>query len=211
MGEEKNMLLNAEELLSVAEFQQTGETDQLLAPDLTNLSQYWYRKDTQQTLMEEIEAQTDENAKIAIIAAPTLYCHMCEMNPNLAKRCVLFEFDMRFSVYGEQFTFYDINEPLGEQVLKMAQNSFDFIIADPPFWMEEYLEKLLMTIEYLASDNAKTLVCAGPPMIPFMAERRFELCPFRPTYERRLSKYPSNQSRVYANYHNYKLLQFDNS
>ena len=33
------MLLNAEELLSVAEFQQTGETDQLLAPDLTNLSQ----------------------------------------------------------------------------------------------------------------------------------------------------------------------------
>ena len=107
-------------------------------------SQYWYRKDTQQTLMEEIEAQTDENSKIAIIAAPTLYCHMREMNPNLAKRCVLFEFDMRFSVYGDQFAFYDINEPLGDQVLKVAQKSFDFIIADPPFWMEEYLEKLLM-------------------------------------------------------------------
>ena len=35
--------LNPEELLSIAEFQKSGDTDGLLAPDLTNLSQYWYR------------------------------------------------------------------------------------------------------------------------------------------------------------------------
>ena len=35
------MLLNVEELLSIAEFEETGSTDQLLAPDLTNLSQVW--------------------------------------------------------------------------------------------------------------------------------------------------------------------------
>ena len=35
--------LNPEELLSISEFQKSGDTDGLLAPDLTNLSQYWYR------------------------------------------------------------------------------------------------------------------------------------------------------------------------
>ena len=35
----KGMLLNVEELLSIGEFEETGSTDQLLAPDLTNLSQ----------------------------------------------------------------------------------------------------------------------------------------------------------------------------
>ena len=32
-------MLNVEELLSVSEFEATGDTTQLLAPDLTNLSQ----------------------------------------------------------------------------------------------------------------------------------------------------------------------------
>ena len=35
--------LNPEELLSIQEFHASGDTKQLLAPDLTNLSQYWYR------------------------------------------------------------------------------------------------------------------------------------------------------------------------
>ena len=35
--------LNPEELLSISEFQKSGDTEGLLAPDLTNLSQYWYR------------------------------------------------------------------------------------------------------------------------------------------------------------------------
>jgi len=48
-------LLGAEELLSMADFQETGATEQLLAPDLTNLSQYWYREDTQDGLIREIE------------------------------------------------------------------------------------------------------------------------------------------------------------
>ena len=34
-----DMFLNVEELLSVNDFQETGSTDQLLIPDLTNLSQ----------------------------------------------------------------------------------------------------------------------------------------------------------------------------
>ena len=43
--------LSAEELLSMAEFNEKGDTEQLLAPDLTNLSQYWYRDDTIERLL----------------------------------------------------------------------------------------------------------------------------------------------------------------
>ena len=72
-------------------------------------------------------------------------------------------------IFGDHFVFYDINDPLGGAV-KNFKGDFDFVIADPPFWLEEYLEKLLDTINRLKSKNSKTLVCAGPPMIPFMTD-----------------------------------------
>ena len=51
--------------------------------------------------MEEILHQTSEDSKIAIIAAPTLFCHIKQNNPQLASRCILFEYDNRFTVYGK--------------------------------------------------------------------------------------------------------------
>ena len=161
--------------------------------------------------MNEIESQINENSKIAIIAAPTLFCHIQKHNPALAARCVLLEFDRRFSVYGDDFVFYDINEPLGPNVMECTKHEFDFILADPPFWLEKYLTKLLETVDYLGGENAKILICAGPPMIPYMTNKQFSVCPYRPTYERRLSQFPSNQSRIYSNYTNMVHLNDDNS
>lgn len=47
-------------------------------------------------------------------------------------RIVLFEFDKRFgTLYGDQFSFYDVNHPLS--IDKQNQGVFDFIIADPPY------------------------------------------------------------------------------
>ena len=37
-------------------------------------------------------------------------------------------------------------------------------------------------------------------MTEFLALNHYAVCAYRPTYERRLSKYNSNQSRVHANY-----------
>ena len=39
-------------------------------------------------------------------------------------------------VFGDQFVFYDINDPLGGAI-KNFKGDFDFVIADPPFWLEE--------------------------------------------------------------------------
>jgi len=73
----------------------------------------------------------------------------------------------RFSVY-DNFIYYDINDPLGNDVKKLESNSFDFILADPPFWLEEVLLKLFQTIDHLKTHNGKTMICAGPPMTSFL-------------------------------------------
>ena len=73
----------------------------------------------------------------------------------------------RFSVY-DNFIYYDINNPLGNDIKKLEPNSFDYILADPPFWLEEVLLKLFQTIDYLKTHNGKTMICAGPPMTSFL-------------------------------------------
>jgi len=73
----------------------------------------------------------------------------------------------RFSVY-DNFIYYDINNPLGNDVKKLEANSFDYILADPPFWLEEVLLKLFQTIDHLKTHNGKTMICAGPPMTSFL-------------------------------------------
>ena len=71
------------------------------------------------------------------------------------------------------FAFYDINEPLGHDIKQLQANSFDFILADPPFWLEEVLLKLFETINYLTAPKSKVLICAGPPMTDFLGDRVF--------------------------------------
>ena len=103
---------------------------------------------------------------------------MEKIAPELMKKSTLLEFDRRFQVY-DKFYFYDLNFPLADEVKKLEKKSFDVILADPPFWLEEYLNKLFETVDYLAKDEAKVLVCAGPPMIPFMEETKgFTTCPY---------------------------------
>ena len=43
----------------------------------------------------------------------------------------IFEYDPRFKVYGNDFEFYDYKEPLA--ISEDLVNTFDLIIADPPF------------------------------------------------------------------------------
>jgi len=67
------------------------------------------------------------------------------------------EFDTRFNVFGEDFQFYDYKEPLNLP-LEWKQ-SFDVVIADPPFLSEECLCKTAVTAKFLAKD--KVIVCTG--------------------------------------------------
>ena len=103
---------------------------------------------------------------------------MEKIAPDLLKQSQLLEFDRRFQVY-ENFTFYDLNFPLAEEVKKLPESSFDVVLADPPFWLPEYLNKLFETINFISKEDAKVIVCAGPPMIEFMEESKgFTTCPY---------------------------------
>ena len=94
--------------------------------------------------------------RIACISAPTAYKKIREIKPsNCDVKCL--EYDERFKVFGEDFQFYDYKEPL-DLPLDLKQ-SFDIVIADPPFLSEECLCKTAVTVKFLAKE--KILLCTG--------------------------------------------------
>lgn len=86
---------------------------------------------------------------------------------------VLLEFDRRFAAYGDDFVFYDYNDPLALRA-GLPPRSFDVVLADPPYLSEECLGKVAQTIKYLS--KGKVLLCTGVSAPP----------PRRPTEERPL-------------------------
>lgn len=68
------------------------------------------------------------------------------------------EYDRRFATYGDDFIFYDYNEPLSLEA-SVAPQSFDVVLADPPYLSEECLGKVAKTVKYLS--KGKVLLCTG--------------------------------------------------
>lgn len=94
--------------------------------------------------------------RIACVSSPTAFKKICEQkSDNLEVFCL--EYDQRFKVFGDHFVFYDYNEPL--QLPPEFKNSFDVVLADPPFLSEECLCKTAVTIRYLTKD--KIILCTG--------------------------------------------------
>ena len=80
-----------------------------------------------------------------------------ELKPDECQ-VTLLEYDRRFEIYGDDFVFYDYNKPL-ELPEALQKESFDMVIADPPFLSEECLRKTAQTIKLLA--KGKILLCTG--------------------------------------------------
>ncbi|KAM6179325.1 EEF1A lysine methyltransferase 1 isoform 2-T2 [Erethizon dorsatum] len=100
----------------------------------------------------------------------------------------------RFAVYGEEFVFYDYNNPLDLPDNITAQ-SFDIVIADPPYLSEECLRKTSETIKYLT--RGKILLCTGAVMEASAAQLLgVKMCAFLPKHTRNLA----NEFRCYVNY-----------
>lgn len=94
--------------------------------------------------------------RIACVSSPTAYKRIRELKPEgVTVYCL--EYDERFKVFGEDFVFYDYKEPL--RLPADFKNSFDIVIADPPFLSEECLCKTAMTVKYLMKE--KIIICTG--------------------------------------------------
>lgn len=178
--------LSAETLTALQEFllEQSLKKDDSFEEDW-QLSQFWYDEFTSSTLSRTALAKCNGSGNIALLSCPTLYKpikSLAEQDVNVK----LFEFDKRFSALKPDFIFYDYNDPLNLSL--EYKNSFDVIIADPPFLSEECLTKISETINFLRKDNSKIVLCTGAVMEPLANDLlQLKKCSFRPKHKNNLA------------------------
>ncbi|KAM4609138.1 EEF1A lysine methyltransferase 1 isoform 1-T2 [Polymixia lowei] len=200
--------LSAETLAALQEFY--TETREALDKDLTsserfdvgavkedwNMSQFWYSDDTATRLAEEVIREAGEGGRIACVSAPSVYQKLKQgvLEGSDRVSAVVLEYDRRFAMYGTEFVFYDYNEPLSLPE-DIAPQSFDIVLADPPYLNEECLSKVAETIKYLT--KGKVLLCTGAVMeIHAKDLLGLNMCSFLPEHKNNLS----NAFRCYTNY-----------
>eukprot|EP00128_Syssomonas_multiformis_P002109 Colp12_sorted_trinity150504_noHs@30249 len=155
------------------------------------LSQFWYSTETADKLAEAALAAAGENGSIACVSTPTLYAKLRQM--NVSNRIVLFEYDKRFSRYGDGFVFYDYKQPL--ELPEELKGSFDVVVADPPFLSEECLTKTAESIRWLG--KSKYLLCTGFVMTALAGKLLgLRTCGYYPVHEGNLA----NEFRCFANF-----------
>lgn len=139
------------------------------------------------------ECDKSDDLKIALLSCPSLY----ESVKNIHSNVRIFEYDKRFSNYGEDFVFYDYNEGDKNDYLIEYHKTFDIIIVDPPFLSEECLQKTSNIVKNLMNTSCKLILCTGEVMTQY-AERFLGLhkCNYSPEHERNLG----NEFSSYANF-----------
>lgn len=98
--------------------------------------------------------------RIACVSAPSVYQKLKQgvVDGSHLVTAVILEYDHRFAAYGDDFIFYDYSEPLALSS-SVPEQSFDVVLADPPYLSEECLAKVALTIKYLS--KGKVLLCTG--------------------------------------------------
>ncbi|XP_030613377.1 EEF1A lysine methyltransferase 1 [Archocentrus centrarchus] len=177
----------------------TAPTDQFAVGAVEEdwrMSQFWYSDETATQLAEEAVREAGEGGRIACVSAPSVYQKLKQGSVVGSERvsAVVLEYDRRFATYGEDFIFYDYNEPLSLPA-SAAPHSFDIVLADPPYLSEECLSKVTQTIKYLS--KGKVLLCTGAIMENLAKELLdVKMCDFLPKHNRNLS----NEFRCFVNY-----------
>nr|XP_034354177.1 EEF1A lysine methyltransferase 1 isoform X2 [Arvicanthis niloticus] len=157
------------------------------------LSQFWYSQDTALRLAQEAVDAAGEGGRIACVSAPSVYQKLRELHREDIS-VYIFEYDRRFAIYGDEFIFYDYNNPL-DLPEGIAAHSFDIVVADPPYLSEECLRKTSETIQFLT--RGKILLCTGAIMEEQAAQLLgVKMCTFIPEHSRNLA----NEFRCYTNY-----------
>uniref|UniRef100_A0A3P8U658 EEF1A lysine methyltransferase 1 n=1 Tax=Amphiprion percula TaxID=161767 RepID=A0A3P8U658_AMPPE len=163
---------------------------------LQRMSQFWYSDETATQLAEEVIREAGEGGRIACVSAPSVYQKLKQNVVDGSDRvsAVVLEYDRRFAAYGDDFVFYDYNEPL-TLPSSVAPQSFDVVLADPPYLSEECLSKVAQTIKHLS--KGKVLLCTGAIMENLAKELLdLKMCSFLPKHNRNLS----NEFRCFVNY-----------
>ncbi|KAI1729164.1 putative n6-adenine methyltransferase domain-containing protein [Ditylenchus destructor] len=164
------------------------------------LSQFWYSDETSEALVTECLAALGNNGgNIACLSSPSLVPHFFNRKEtqNEKVKITLLEFDQRFQEkFKDLFVHYDYREPLN--IPAELHNSFDLIVADPPFLAEECLVKVAQTIRVLSRDkDTKLIICTGS-ILQDLANRllKVNITNFKPQHRNNLA----NDFSSFTNY-----------
>lgn len=165
------------------------------------LSQFWYNDETKRTLSvvcEKLISTANGKMNIALLSCPSLYDSIRKV--DVATTVRLFEFDRRFSCYGQDFVFYDYNCVTGDpEYMNEHMQQFDIVLMDPPFLSEECISKLAQIVTKISKPTAKLILCSGG-VVEEWASKYLGLkkCRFQPEHER-------NLGNMFASYANFQL------
>ena len=126
------------------------------------LSQFWYNKATADNIINLIGNYSKKNKKenIALLCAPSLYRAFLRNKEKMDNlNCALFEFDKRFSIFGDNYNFYDLNSPLEIDV--KHHKKYDIIVADPPFLNKETIKKVAESMRLLGNNDSMKIFITG--------------------------------------------------
>ncbi|KAJ3329674.1 EEF1A lysine methyltransferase 1 [Blyttiomyces sp. JEL0837] len=139
------------------------------------LSQFWYDEETAIALAKEAIKVTPPGGKIACVSAPSAYVQLLKLeDPTKNHTFYVLEFDRRFSVFGEDFVFFDFNNPtdLDEKSgSRPLHNSIDTIIADPPFLSPDCWNKTAQCVRWLAKGDTNLKSEDGSKGLKAMAQK----------------------------------------
>ncbi|KAF5823496.1 putative DNA methylase, N-6 adenine-specific, methyltransferase EEF1AKMT1/ZCCHC4 [Helianthus annuus] len=173
------------------------EKEVALVTEDWRLSQFWYDRETAETVAREVHAlytSMEDPPSVACIACPTLYVYLKKLHPDLPVQ--LLEYDKRFEQYGNEFTYYDYNEPL--ELPSSMKQSLSIIVADPPYLSQECLEKVSETVSFLKKPGESYLLLLTGAVQHDRAAQLLGLrpCGFRPQHSSKLG----NEFRLFTNY-----------
>ncbi|KAF8398037.1 hypothetical protein HHK36_016963 [Tetracentron sinense] len=187
LNEQKQILLDGS--------REDGGSEVALMAEDWRLSQFWYDPETAETVAEEVRSLCLSAASpVACIACPTLYTYLKKIDSNISAQ--LLEYDKRFEQYGNDFTFYDYNQP--EELPPTLKHTYQVVVADPPYLSKECLEKVAKTVAFLARPGESYLLLLTGEVQKDIAAELLGLypCGFRPQHSSKLG----NEFRLFTNY-----------
>ncbi|GAB2263922.1 hypothetical protein Droror1_Dr00026056 [Drosera rotundifolia] len=180
----------------------SSETDDDVVVSLVKedwrMSQFWYSPETAGIVAKEVLYLLDSvesgRGSVACVSCPTLFAYLKNLDPHVSAR--LLEYDKRFEQYGDDFTYYDYNQPA--ELPQELQHTFQVVVADPPYLSGECLEKVSQTIDFLANRKKTYVLLLTGEVQSGKAAKLLGLrpCGFRPEHSSKLG----NEFRLFTNY-----------
>ncbi len=126
------------------------------------LSQFWYTKETADKIILLIGKYAKKHKKenIGLLCVPSLYRAYLRNKEELdGLNFALFEYDKRFSIFGDSFNFYDLNKPL--EIDSKHHKKYDVIVADPPFLNKETVQKVAESMKLISNEGSLKIFITG--------------------------------------------------